>query len=61
MDISAIEAVPIEHLDPALVTEGLAEVTRRQAAPAANEMEKAEIAIHHQVYQAMNNAINKTK
>lgn len=61
MDISAIEAVPVEHLDPTLVSEGVAEVARRQAAPAANDMEKAEIAIHQEVYQAMNNALNKTK
>lgn len=55
-----MECVPAEQLDPKAVADGLAETNRRMAAAGqASELEKAEIAIHHEVYQAMNNAITK--
>ena len=56
-----MEAVPIDQLDPKVVTEALAETNRRSTTTPANELEKAEIQIHMQVYQAMNHAINKSQ
>lgn len=58
MEISAIEAVPVDQLDLKAVSEGLAEVTRRAVAP-KSESDKAEILIQQEVYQAMNLAISK--
>ena len=51
-----MEAVTVDKLDPQLVANGLAEAQKRQA---TTDEEKAEVAIHLQVYQAMNNAISK--
>lgn len=56
MAISAMETVPVEQLDPKMVTDGLAETSKRVA---KDDAEKAEIQIHQEIYQAMNNAINK--
>ncbi len=55
-----MEAVPLDQLDPKLVAEGLAESTRRAATSPTSELEKAEVAIHHKVYQAMSAALTKS-
>ena len=60
MEISAMEAVSLEKLDPQAVANGLAEAQKRQTT-VTDEMEKAEVAIHLQVYQAMSNALSKAK
>lgn len=60
MEISAMEAVPVEQLDPKVVTDGLAEVNRRATASTINDSDKAEIQIHQELYQAMNSAITKS-
>lgn len=60
LDISAMEAVPVEHLDPKIIGDGLAEVAKRSATISiASDSDKAEIQIHQEIYQAMNNAIAK--
>lgn len=56
MTISAMETVPVEQLDPKTVADGLAEASKRVA---KDDAEKAEIQIHQEIYQAMNNAISK--
>jgi F0F1-type ATP synthase epsilon subunit len=61
MELTAMEAVPVDQLDPKVITEALAETNRRAATTPANELEKAEIQIHTEVYQAMNHAINKSQ
>ena len=60
MQISAMEAFPVDQLDPKAVSDGLAEASRRMASSPSNEAEKAEALIHHSIYQAMSNAIQKT-
>lgn len=57
MEISALEVIPIEHLDASTITQGLAESQKRVA---KDDLEKAEIEIHHQVYSAMNYALQKS-
>ena len=59
MQISAMEAVPVEQLDPQAVTEGLNESSKRLASP-TDETQKIEAQIQHEIYQSMNNAINRT-
>lgn len=58
MEISAMEAVPLEQLDPKAVADGLAEVTRRTA---KDETERAEVQLHQEIYQAMNAALSRGK
>lgn len=58
MEISAMEAVPLEQLDPKAVADGLAEATRRTA---KDDTERAEVQIHQEIYQALNNALSKLK
>ena len=54
-----MECVPVEQLDAKVVADGLAEVAQRNVGGADEALQKAEIAIHQQVYQAMNSAIQK--
>lgn len=61
MEISAMEAMSVDKIDGQTVAGKLTEAQKRQAAisSATSEGEKAEIAIHLQVYQALSSAINK--
>ena len=56
MEISAMEAVPLENLDPTVVANALAETGKRVA---KDDVEKIELQIHQEIYQAMNNALVK--
>lgn len=56
MEISAMEAVPLDQLDPKAVSDGLAETLKRNS---KDETEKVEIQIHTEIYTAMNNALTK--
>ncbi|XVF51892.1 hypothetical protein PTKIN_Ptkin04bG0220900 [Pterospermum kingtungense] len=55
-DIVAVEAVPIDRIDPALVQKGLAEFTQKLGS-ATTDLEKAEAQIGVDVHSAMNSAI----
>lgn len=55
-DIIAVEAVPVDHLDPALVQKGLADFTQKLGS-ATTDLEKAEAQIGVDVHSAMNSAI----
>lgn len=57
MEISALEVVPVAHLDNQIVAEGLIETQKRVA---KDDSEKAEIEIHQQVYSALNYALQKS-
>lgn len=60
MEISTMECVPIDQVDSQAVAAGLTEANRRMAtAGQLGEAEKAEITIHHDVYQALTNALSK--
>lgn len=61
LHVAAMEAVPLDHLDPEAVQKGLAEATS-YAAQNANSSDARERAISQiglQVYQALNDAIKK--
>ncbi|WCJ20731.1 ATP synthase epsilon chain [Euphorbia peplus] len=55
-DIIAVEAVPIEQIDPALVQKGLAEFTQKVNS-ATTDLEKAEAQIGVDVHSALNAAL----
>ncbi|KAJ7944647.1 ATP synthase subunit delta [Quillaja saponaria] len=55
-DIIAVEAVPIDRIDPSLVQKGLAEFTQKLNS-AANDLEKAEAQIGVDVHSALNSAL----
>lgn len=55
-DIIAVEAIPIEQLDPALVQKGLADFTQKLNT-ASTDLEKAEAQIRVEVHSAMNSAL----
>nr|KJB51738.1 hypothetical protein B456_008G229700 [Gossypium raimondii] len=55
-DIIAVEAVPVDRLDPALVQKGLADFTQKLGS-ATTDLEKAEAQIGVDVHSAMNSAI----
>ncbi|XWS38679.1 hypothetical protein CRYUN_Cryun19dG0151700 [Craigia yunnanensis] len=55
-DIIAVEAVPLDRIDPALVQKGLAEFTQKLSS-ATTDLEKAEAQIGVDVHSAMNFAI----
>ncbi|XAR63299.1 hypothetical protein NMG60_11023187 [Bertholletia excelsa] len=55
-DIIAIEAVPIDQIDPNLVQKGLAEFTQKLAS-ASTDLEKAEAQIGVDVHSALNSAL----
>lgn len=56
-DIIAIEAVPLEHIDPSQVQKGLAEFTQKLAS-ATTDLEKAEAQIGVEVHSAINAALS---
>ena len=58
LNISALEAVPVEDLDADAVKVGLAQYTDAAAA-AKDDVEKAEAEIGVEVYSAMSFAITK--
>ncbi|KAK6251009.1 ATP synthase [Theobroma cacao] len=55
-DIIAVEAVPLDCIDPALVQKGLAEFTQRLGT-ATSDLEKAEAQIGVDVHSALNSAL----
>ncbi|KAK2648206.1 hypothetical protein Ddye_015695 [Dipteronia dyeriana] len=55
-DIVAVEAVPVDHIDPSLVQKGLAEYTQ-QLSSATTDLEKAEAQIGVDVHSALNAAL----
>ncbi|GLT39667.1 hypothetical protein SLA2020_138470 [Shorea laevis] len=55
-DIIAVEAVPLDQIDGALVQKGLAEFTQKLSS-ATTELEKAEAQIGIDVHSALNSAI----
>ncbi|XP_022718208.1 ATP synthase subunit delta', mitochondrial-like [Durio zibethinus] len=55
-DIIAVEAVPVDRIDPGLVQKGLAEFTQKLGS-AITDLEKAEAQIGIDVHSAMNSAI----
>ncbi|VVB08212.1 unnamed protein product [Arabis nemorensis] len=56
-DIIAIEAVPLEQIDPSQVQKGLAEFTQKLAS-ATTDLEKAEAQIGVEVHSAINAALS---
>jgi F-type H+-transporting ATPase subunit delta len=55
-DIVAVEAVPVDHIDPALVQKGLTEFTAKLGS-ASTDLEKAEAQIGLDVHSALNAAL----
>ncbi|KAI3918580.1 hypothetical protein MKX01_041900 [Papaver californicum] len=55
-DIVAVEALPLDQIDPAEVTKGLAEFTQKVSS-AATDLEKAEAQIGVDVHSALNAAL----
>ncbi|XP_059651679.1 ATP synthase subunit delta', mitochondrial-like [Cornus florida] len=55
-DIIAVEAVPVDRIDPALVQKGLAEFTQKLSS-ASTDLEKAEAQIGVDVHSALNSAL----
>lgn len=55
-DIIAIEAVPVDRIDPALVQKGLAEFQQKMSS-ATTDVEKAEAQIGVDVHSALNAAL----
>ncbi|KAL7258509.1 hypothetical protein ACSBR1_004608 [Camellia fascicularis] len=56
-DIIAVEAVPIDQIDPSLVQKGLAEFTQKLNS-ATTDLEKAEAQIGVDVHSALNSALS---
>lgn len=61
LHVAAMEAVPLDHLDPEAVQKGLAEATAyvAQNANSSDSRERAISQIGLQVYQALNEAVKK--
>ena len=55
-DIIAVEAVPIDRIDPSLVQKGLAEFTQKLSS-ASTDAEKAEAQVGVDVHSALNSAL----
>lgn len=55
-DIIALEAVPLDHIDPSLVQKGLAEFTQKLNS-ATSDLEKAEAQIGINVHSAFNSVL----
>lgn len=55
-DVIAVEAVPIDQIDPTLVQKGLSEYTQKLAS-ATTELDKAEAQIGVDVHSALNSAL----
>lgn len=58
LDISAMEAVPLSHLDSQAINKALEEVKKRSSTPSKDETESAEVSIHMQVYTALSRAVS---
>ncbi|KAK4745248.1 hypothetical protein SAY87_011560 [Trapa incisa] len=56
-DIVAVEAVPVDRIDPSLVQKGLAEFTQKLSS-ASTDLEKAEAQIGVDVHSALNSALS---
>jgi len=56
-DVIAVEAVPIDQIDPAAVQKGLAEFAQKLSS-ASTELEKAEAQIGVDVHSALNAALS---
>ncbi|ONK80387.1 uncharacterized protein A4U43_C01F17110 [Asparagus officinalis] len=56
-ELVAVEAVPIDHIDPNLVQKGLADFTPKLSS-AATDLEKAEAQIGVDVHSALNAALS---
>ncbi|GMY29842.1 ATP synthase subunit delta', mitochondrial-like [Fagus crenata] len=56
-DVIAVEAVPIDHIDPSLVQKGLAEFTQKLSS-ATTELEKAEAQIGVDLHSTLNSALS---
>ncbi|CAH2056482.1 unnamed protein product [Thlaspi arvense] len=56
-DIIAIEAVPVDQIDPTLVQKGLADFTQKLSS-ATTDLEKAEAQIGVDVHSALNSALS---
>ena len=63
LHIAAMEAVPLDQLDPESVKKGLVDVTNLMAkvSNSSDAKEKASTQIALQVYQSLNEAVNKIK
>ncbi|KAK4718345.1 hypothetical protein R3W88_016683 [Solanum pinnatisectum] len=55
-DIIAVEAVPLDHIDPNLVQKGLTDFTQKLST-ASTDVEKAEAQIRIDVHSALNAAL----
>lgn len=55
-DIIAVEALPIDQIDPSLVQKGLSEFTQKLSS-ATTDLEKAEAQIGVDVHSALNSAL----
>ncbi|KAJ3357852.1 delta subunit of the central stalk of mitochondrial F1F0 ATP synthase, atp16 [Entophlyctis luteolus] len=53
LNINAVEAVPIEDLDPSAAKQGLDEAVRKLNASGASEKEKAEARIEQELFEAV--------
>ncbi|XP_021892341.1 ATP synthase subunit delta', mitochondrial [Carica papaya] len=56
-DVIAVEAVPLDQIDPSLVQKGLAEFTQKVSS-ASTDLEKAEAQIGLDVHSALNSALS---
>jgi F-type H+-transporting ATPase subunit delta len=63
LHVAAMEAVPLDQIDPEAVKKGLVEATNLMAknSNSSDAKEKASSQLALQVFQAMNEAINKVK
>mmetsp|Transcript_8920 Transcript_8920/g.18942 ORF Transcript_8920/g.18942 Transcript_8920/m.18942 type:complete len:170 (+) Transcript_8920:42-551(+) len=57
-DVCAVEAVPVDDIDPAAVTKGLAECEAKMAS-ASSDLDRAEAQIGVEVYLAMQSAVSE--
>ena len=58
LDISAMEAVPLSHLDPHAITKALDHTKSRASGASRDETKALEIEIHSQVYTALSKAVS---
>lgn len=56
-DVIAVEAVPVDHIDPSLVQKGLTDFTQKLSS-ATTELDKAEAQIGVDIHSALNSALS---
>ncbi|KAK7829764.1 atp synthase subunit delta', partial [Quercus suber] len=56
-DVIAVEAVPVDHIDPSLVQKGLTDFTQKLSS-ATTELDKAEAQIGVDIHSALNAALS---